>query len=70
MRETVYLLLLCTILELWSNLNFAAGKVIRSNENMRITHNSEFPSDLQHLAIDRFSGNVSNTQSINILPYV
>lgn len=61
MREAVYLGLLYTILKLCFDSSVATAKVIRSNENIRIIQNSEFSSDLQHLAIDRFSGKVSNT---------
>lgn len=64
MREAIYFVLCCIFWKLFSNSNLAVGKVIRSNENIRITHSSEFANDLQHLAIDRFSGKVSNSSNV------
>lgn len=69
MRKVLYLFLVITILEYSSNLKFATGKVIRSkpNKNVQITRSIELVNDLQHLAVDRFSGKVSNnTLKINI----
>lgn len=42
------------------NVNIANGELIRGNENIQIINKRDFETDLQHLVVDRFTGNVSN----------
>lgn len=54
------ILLILIIFNLIFNVNIATGVLIRGNENVQIINKRDFETDLQHLVVDRFTGNVSN----------
>lgn len=53
------LLLTSIILNSIFNENIANAQFIRGNENIQIINKRDFGTDLQHLVVDRFTGNVS-----------